>query len=172
MSVPGRLVAFIPTENLAAAIRFYGETLGLSMTSSHPGAATFDNDGTELRVTVVESRAGAPYTVLGWSVPDLTAAVAALRVRGVAFTRYPGMDQDTDDAWTAADGTRVTWLPILTERLVAASGVTPWRPSAPGPGAVISTSADRGLPSVNVWLHNDIDRWESVTSGETFDGQP
>ena len=110
MSVPGRLVAFIPTENLTAAVQFYGETLGLSITSSHPWAVTFDNDGTELRVTAVESRAGAPYTVLGWSVADLTAEVAALRGRGVSFTRYPGMDQDADAAWTAPDGTRVAWF--------------------------------------------------------------
>lgn len=110
MPVPGRLVAFIPTENLTAAVQFYGQTLGLSVTSSYPGAATFDNDGTELRVTAVENRAGAHYTVLGWSVQDLTASVAALRGRGVSFTRYPGMDQDADDAWTAPGGTRVAWF--------------------------------------------------------------
>ena len=26
------------------------------------------------------------------------------------FTRYPGMEQDADDAWTAPDGTRVAWF--------------------------------------------------------------
>ena len=38
---------------------------------------------TQLRVTRVDAVAGAAYTVLGWRVDDLDAAVAALRSRGV-----------------------------------------------------------------------------------------
>ena len=107
MPSPGRLVAFAATRDLARAQRFYVDQLGLTLIDANPGAVVLDSDGVRLRVTLVADKAEAPYTVLGWEVDDLTAAVAALRARGVSFTRYPGMDQDSDDAWTAPDGTRV-----------------------------------------------------------------
>jgi catechol 2,3-dioxygenase-like lactoylglutathione lyase family enzyme len=110
MTPPGRLVAFAATRDLDRAERFYGGVLGLDILTKNPHAIAFDNEGTELRLTLVATKAQAPYTVLGWSVDDLTARVAELRDRGVSFTRYPGMEQDADDAWTAPDGTRVAWF--------------------------------------------------------------
>ena len=110
MSVPGRLVAFVATGDLDRAERFYVDVLGLVTIHKDPGAVVLDNDGSELRVTLVGERNPAQYTVLGWSVPDLTAGVADLRARGVSFNDYPGMDQDADGAWTAPDGTRVAWF--------------------------------------------------------------
>jgi len=110
MTPPGRLVAFAATRDLDRAERFYRDVLGLPILTKNPHAIAFDNDGTELRVTLVAAFAHAPYTVLGWSVEDLTAQVSRLRDRGVTFTRYPGMEQDADDAWTAPDGTRVAWF--------------------------------------------------------------
>ena len=110
MPSPGRLVAFAATRDLARAQRFYTDQLGLTLVEANPGAVVLDNDGVQLRVTLVAEKAEAPYTVLGWEVDDLKAAVAALRGRGVTFTRYPGMDQDNDDAWTAPDGTKVAWF--------------------------------------------------------------
>jgi hypothetical protein len=41
-----------------------------------------------LRVTGVRELTPPPYTVLGWSVPDIAAAVRDLEARGVAFARY------------------------------------------------------------------------------------
>ena len=110
MTPPGRLVAFAATRDLDRAERFYRDVLGLPILTKNPHAIAFDNDGTELRVTLVAALVQTPYTVLGWSVDDLTAQVARLRDRGVRFTRYPGMAQDADDAWTAPDGTRVAWF--------------------------------------------------------------
>src|SRR6478672_1265610 len=100
MTPPGRLVAFAATTDLDRAARFYSDVIGLTLRSRDGYAASFDSNGTELRVTLVERRAEAPYTVLGWEVDDLTAAVAALRERGATFARYPGLEQDADDAWT------------------------------------------------------------------------
>jgi catechol 2,3-dioxygenase-like lactoylglutathione lyase family enzyme len=110
MPSPGRLVAFAATRDLARAQRFYTDQLGLMLVEANPGAVVLDSDGVQLRVTLVAEKAEAPYTVLGWDVDDLTAAVGALRARGVTFNRYPGMDQDSDDAWTAPDGTKVAWF--------------------------------------------------------------
>jgi len=110
MPAPGRLIAFAATRDLARAQRFYTDQLGLTLVEANPGAVVLDSDGVALRVTLVADKPEAAYTVLGWEVDDLKAAVAALRGRGVTFTRYPGMDQDNDDAWTAPDGTKVAWF--------------------------------------------------------------
>lgn len=61
-------------------------------------------------MTPVEFAAQAPYTVLGWAVPDIAEAVAALAQRGVAFTRYDGMAQDELGVWTAPGGAKVAWF--------------------------------------------------------------
>jgi len=110
MPAPGRLVAFAATRDLDRAEMFYTGVVGLRITSRNPFAVVLDSDGIELRLNLVEQKAQAPYTVLGWVVDDLAAQVAQLRSRGLLFTRYPGMDQDADDAWTAPDGTRVVWF--------------------------------------------------------------
>ena len=110
MSTPGRLVSFVATRDLDRAERFYVDVLGLAVLTRNPHAVVLDNDGAELRVTLVGEKAKAQYTVLGWEVTDLTAQVAVLRSRHLTFNRYPGLDQDTDDAWTAPDGTRVVWF--------------------------------------------------------------
>ncbi len=107
---PGQLVAFVATTDLDRAERFYVDALGLAVKSRDSHGVVLDNDGVELRVNLVGQPTSAPYTVLGWSVADLSAQVDALRGRGVTFNRYPGMDLDADDAWTAPDGTRVAWF--------------------------------------------------------------
>lgn len=109
--VPGaRLVAFIASTDLDRAAAFYVDCLRLSLVERTPFALVLDGGGAQLRVALVEEKAPAPYTVLGWSVDDLDAAVEQLRARGVGFTRYPGMDQDQHDAWTAPGGSRVAWF--------------------------------------------------------------
>ena len=107
-----RLVAFVATSDLDAARRFYGDVLGLELIEVTLFACVFDGGGTTLRVTVVAGGAVAPagYTVVGWDVADVDAAVAALTARGVAFRRYEGMDQDAAGVWTSPSGSRVAWF--------------------------------------------------------------
>ena len=63
-----------------------------------------------LRVTGVRELTPPPYTVLGWSVPDIAAAVRDLEARGVAFARYVSFEQDEQGTWTAPTGARVAWF--------------------------------------------------------------
>lgn len=105
------LVAFVPTTNPAAAKAFYESILGLHLISEDPFAVMFDANGTPLRVTTVESAPQLPFTVLGWTVPDITAAVHELVAKGVVFERFAGMDQDDDGVWTVpGGGARVAWF--------------------------------------------------------------
>jgi catechol 2,3-dioxygenase-like lactoylglutathione lyase family enzyme len=104
------LVAFAPTADLERAHAFYGGVLGLERVEASPFANAYDAHGTQLRVTRVEDPPAASFTVLGWTVPDIAATIGALSERGVAFTRYDGMEQDDAGVWTAPSGTKVAWF--------------------------------------------------------------
>jgi catechol 2,3-dioxygenase-like lactoylglutathione lyase family enzyme len=104
------VIAFVATTDLDRAHAFYGDVLGLERTEAGPYANAYDVGGTSLRVTRVERVASAPYTVLGWRVDDIAAAIAALGARGVAVRRFDGVQQDDDGVWTAPGGARVAWF--------------------------------------------------------------
>ncbi|HZT29331.1 MAG TPA: VOC family protein [Bryobacteraceae bacterium] len=105
-----RIVAFAATGDTARARAFYRDTLGLTLVSEDPFALVFDVQGIMLRVTPVKQVAAAPYTVLGWQVPDIAAAVAALSGAGVRFEHYGLPGQDQRGIWTAHGGAQVAWF--------------------------------------------------------------
>jgi len=105
-----QLMGFVGVSDLALAQHFYGETLGLELHDERPFALVAHLGPAMLRITAVEQPAAAPYTVLGWAVGDVEAAVDELTRRGVEFTRYPGMDQDDRGAWTAPGGAKIAWF--------------------------------------------------------------
>jgi catechol 2,3-dioxygenase-like lactoylglutathione lyase family enzyme len=104
------LIAFAPSTDLARSRAFYEGVLGLPLTEDSSFAVAFDAHGTQVRITAVETRVAAPYTVLGWGVPDIAATIEELTQRGVAFERYDGIDQDADGVWLAPSGARVAWF--------------------------------------------------------------
>jgi catechol 2,3-dioxygenase-like lactoylglutathione lyase family enzyme len=108
--VTGRLMGFVGVSDLDAAPRFYGDVLGLELQDERPFALVADIEGTMLRITAVDVPAAAPYTVLGWAVDDIAAAVDELAGRGVTFTRYEGMGQDDRGVWTAPGGAKIAWF--------------------------------------------------------------
>jgi len=105
------LVAFVGVCDPDRAKRFYRDTLGLRLVSEElPFALVFDVQGTMLRVTVVPEVKPAKFTVLGWKVPDIQAAVSSLEEEGVEFQRYAGLQQDGLGIWTSPSGARVAWF--------------------------------------------------------------
>jgi catechol 2,3-dioxygenase-like lactoylglutathione lyase family enzyme len=104
------VIAFAATRDAAAAKSFYRDTLGLRLVSEDPFALVFDAHGTMLRVQIVHEIAEAGYTVLGWAVPDITAAATRLSQAGVSLQRYEGLGQDQLGIWTAPSGARVAWF--------------------------------------------------------------
>jgi len=103
-------IGFIPVRDLTAARDFYAGTLGLRVVADTDYALVLEAGGTMLRVTPVPGYDPVPFTIAGWSVPDITAAVRALAASGVTFTRYDGMAQDELGIWTAPGGDRVAWF--------------------------------------------------------------
>ncbi|HWZ92150.1 MAG TPA: VOC family protein [Polyangiaceae bacterium] len=102
--------AFLGATDLTRAREFFEGLLGLQVVSLDDFALVLKSSTGVIRVTQVEEPALAPYTVLGWDVPDLRSAVLALGERGLGFTRYPGMVQDELGIWTAPSGSRIAWF--------------------------------------------------------------
>ncbi len=104
------IVAFVATKDPVAARAFYEDKLGLELVSDEQFALVFDAHGTMLRVQKVAEVTVAPYTALGWAVPDIRATAAALASRGVVFQRYEGMGQDELGIWQSPGGAMVAWF--------------------------------------------------------------
>lgn len=73
---------------------FYRDVLGLEPASEHQFAAIFRIGGVTLRVSQVPDFTPHGHTVLGFVVPDVSAAVRSLAKSGVAFERFPAFKQD------------------------------------------------------------------------------
>lgn len=105
-------VSFILTADRGAAKPFYAGALGLPIVSDDDFAVTFAlAGGTHLRLTDLPGHRAMDHTVLGWAVPDIAAAVAELRSKGVTFKVYEGFGQDADGVWAAPGGVaKVAWF--------------------------------------------------------------
>jgi catechol 2,3-dioxygenase-like lactoylglutathione lyase family enzyme len=104
------LVAFAPSTDLDRSRGFYQRVLGLFLRTEDELACVFDAHGTTLRVTRVPALTPAPFTILGWTVPDIAQSVAGLRAQEVEFLHFPGMGQDPSGVWTAPSGAKVAWF--------------------------------------------------------------
>ena len=105
-----KVIAFASSTDLGRARDFYEHTLGLRFVEQSDFACVFDAHGTMVRITAVSTVARPGYTVLGWQVADIAAAIQVLALKGVTFTRYDGMDQDPQGIWTAPGGDKVAWF--------------------------------------------------------------
>jgi catechol 2,3-dioxygenase-like lactoylglutathione lyase family enzyme len=95
--------------DLAAARRFYQDLLGLEILSESEEGIVFKSGDTALEVSKSTVGTKDTQTQAFWRVPDIRAAVAELRARGVEIEDYdqPGLKTDEDGvadvgvAWVA-----------------------------------------------------------------------
>ena len=112
MHPTAKLIGFIPTRDAARARTFYESTLGLRFVSDDSFALVFDSNGTTIRIARVPEFTPFPFTLLGWDVPDIEAAVADLAAKGVQFNQYGFPGQAPNGVWTAPGGAaKVAWFP-------------------------------------------------------------
>src|SRR5258708_39929830 len=105
------IVAFVATTRPAEARAFYADVLGLRLVHEDRFALEFVAGGSSLRVARVELLQPAGYTVLGWTVPDIQAAITDLASRGVQFERFPDfMQQDPQGVWLSPSGAQIAWF--------------------------------------------------------------
>jgi catechol 2,3-dioxygenase-like lactoylglutathione lyase family enzyme len=104
-------IAFIPTRDAERARPFYETTLRLPFLSDDGFALNFETGRILLRVVRVGDFSPHPFTIFGFDVPDVEAAVADLTSRGVQFLHIHGMDQTPSGIWTAPGGAaKVAWF--------------------------------------------------------------
>jgi catechol 2,3-dioxygenase-like lactoylglutathione lyase family enzyme len=100
-------------DDLEAAKRFYGETLGLelSVLDEENGLLQLNlADGRDTLVYRKEDFQPATYTILNFEVDDVDAAVDDLSSRGVGFERYDGFEQDEKGIARGGLGPAIAWF--------------------------------------------------------------
>ena len=84
-------------DDIPAAKRFYGETLGLDVTEEN-GMLTLQIAGdAAILVYPKENHEPASFTILNFPVADIEPAVDGLAERGVSCERYEGSEMETDE---------------------------------------------------------------------------
>ena len=99
-------------DDIEAAKKFYGETLGLGVTvlSEEFGVTSIQLAGG--RDTLVYAKPDfvpATYTILNFEVDDVDAAVDELSAKGVEFERYEGFEQD-EKGIARGPGPSIAWF--------------------------------------------------------------
>ncbi|HZI96724.1 MAG TPA: VOC family protein [Actinomycetales bacterium] len=84
-------------DDVPAAKRFYGETLGIEVSEENGLLTLHIAGGRETLVYPKPDHTPASFTVLNFPVDDIESAVDQLSERGVRFERYEGTDVQTDD---------------------------------------------------------------------------
>ena len=100
----GAPVTYLNVSDRERALSFYRDALGLKLRSSDDFGDFIDFGGGLLRMTAMPDHKAHAHPVLGWNVDDISAAVVALRDRGIVFTLFEGFGQDALGIWTSPDG--------------------------------------------------------------------
>ena len=110
MLASSKVIGFVPTKDAQKARAFYGGKLGFRFVSDDPFALVMKAGETMIRIAKAQDFTPAPYTVLGWEVRDIEAVVRWLQERGVAFEKYPFVQDQELGIWTATGGNKVAWF--------------------------------------------------------------
>jgi len=102
----------LPITEPGRAQQFYGERLGLAYDDGG-GDDEFAYQlvgGSRLVLRVLPDAQPSPNTAMSFQVADLTAEIAALESRGVAFEDYDSPGFTTVDHVLESDGMRAAWF--------------------------------------------------------------
>jgi catechol 2,3-dioxygenase-like lactoylglutathione lyase family enzyme len=110
-------------DDIDAAKKFYGETLGLKASEQYGLVTLHLAGGRDTLVYPKPDHTPATYTILNFRVDDIDAAVDELIGRGVEFEKYDGLGQD-EKGINRAGGPYIAWfkdpagniLAVLQER--------------------------------------------------------
>jgi catechol 2,3-dioxygenase-like lactoylglutathione lyase family enzyme len=110
-------------DDIPAAKKFYGETLGLNVSEQYGMLTLHIAGGTDILVYPKPGHTPATYTILNFQVDDIDKAVDGLTARGVRFQRYEGIEAD-EKGIARGGGPPIAWftdpagniLSVLQER--------------------------------------------------------
>ena len=111
MALPAgaRPATFLATTKKDEARDFFENKLGLKFITDDGFAMVFDNCGSPLRISPAKEFTPQQFTVLGWTVADVRAAVDELQGRGVQFEHYDFMPPG-EVVFTFPGPTDVAWF--------------------------------------------------------------
>jgi catechol 2,3-dioxygenase-like lactoylglutathione lyase family enzyme len=96
--------------DIPAAKRFYGETLGLRV-SEENGMLTLHIAGDrDILVYPKDDHTPATFTILNFPVDDIDKAVDELTARGVRFARYDSIEADEKGIVRGGGGPPIAWF--------------------------------------------------------------
>ncbi len=104
------IVGFLLTKDYDKARAFYEGNLGFEFVSQDQFALVMRTSKNMIRIVKVPAFTPLRSTVLGWEVDDLEAIVAWLVGRGVAFDKYPFVQDQERGIWTTPNGDKVAWF--------------------------------------------------------------
>ncbi|QDF00442.1 VOC family protein [Myxococcus xanthus] len=96
--------------DVAAARKFYGETLGLKTSESDGMLTLHIAGGRDILVYPKDNHTPASFTILNFPVDDIDKVVDALSQRGVRFERYDGFDADAKGIVRGDRGPPIAWF--------------------------------------------------------------
>ena len=95
--------------DIPAAKRFYGDTLGIKVSEEHGMLTLHIAGGRDILVYPKSDHTPATYTILNFPVVDIDKAVEQLSERGVRFQRYDGIDAD-EKGVSRGNGPAIAWF--------------------------------------------------------------
>jgi len=109
------------SKNLDVSRAFYHDTLGLEILREDPGDRIVFRcgGGTQLVVTLSTIGTSDAQTQLAWRVPDIRAAVADLRARGVRIEEYQAPDPVTTDGVANMGHSWAAWFIDPSQNVLA-----------------------------------------------------
>jgi predicted enzyme related to lactoylglutathione lyase len=98
-------------DDIGAAKRFYGETLGIRVSELGNGLLTLHIAGDrDIIVYPKSDHEPATYTILNFPVDDIDRAVEELSLQGISFLRYDGFSQDEKGIARGDEGPPIAWF--------------------------------------------------------------
>jgi catechol 2,3-dioxygenase-like lactoylglutathione lyase family enzyme len=117
-----RVTATIPVADLARAVRWYKDKLGLEPAKQDQNMGAVYNlpGGTGFNLYPTPTNAGkAPNTLMGFEVADVAAEVAALRKSGVVFENYDMPGLKTVDGIATMGDSHGAWFKDVDGNILA-----------------------------------------------------
>ena len=111
MLASSKMVGFVPARDSQKAREFYEGKLGFQFVSDDAFALVVLAGENKIRIAKVpKDFTPAGFTILGWEVQNIEAVVAWLTGRGVAFEKYPFVQDQERGIWAAPTGDKVAWF--------------------------------------------------------------
>jgi catechol 2,3-dioxygenase-like lactoylglutathione lyase family enzyme len=101
----------LPATDLERAKRFYADKLGLTPESEGPDGLFYRcGEGTRFLVFPSGGTASGTHTQMTWNTPDIEAAVADLKARGVVFEEYDTSEVKTINSVATLGQSKGAWF--------------------------------------------------------------